>query len=247
MKKTIFIFSILVAGLFMTSCLGEVSNSYTDSSFVYIEMSDDGTMFGKTISPYSHTRLITHSNMIMMNPGSIKVMNYNWEESYGTTTMRLDGDTFHADNVNLSGEPADISNVTLRMTELPEIGDPNDFIEILPPIYADNKDFMGDKWIFQYAYKARKGENAVVEFYKRNDDEENGDKIIIDINITLVGTPDGTATEDRADAIALNMSPLRYEYEGTSQTETKRLEVQFKYLVNGQPVTLPAASFTVAK
>jgi hypothetical protein len=72
MKKSILFLTLIVTALFMTSCLGEVSNNYSDTTFVYIESDDVGTVFGKTFSIYSPARIITSSNMAMMMPGTLK-------------------------------------------------------------------------------------------------------------------------------------------------------------------------------
>lgn len=247
MKKVILILSIIGTALFMTSCLGEVSSNYVDSTFVYVEFSDEMKMFGKTISPVSPSRLITNPDMLLLNPGSINVMTYSWDEANRHTTLNKGGESFYADNVQISGEIAEITKKTVNMNEMPEIEEPVSFLEVAPPLYADNKEFMGDLWIFQYAYEARKGEVAYVEFYKRDDASESGDKIIIDINLTMGGNPEGTTYERNVDALALNMSPIRNAYQGSSQTATKKLEIEFHYYLNNQPQPSQIYRLTVAE
>ncbi|MDD4777737.1 MAG: hypothetical protein PHV53_05545 [Fermentimonas sp.] len=228
MKKSILFLTVIGAVLFMTSCLGEVSNNYADTSFVYLDNDDVGTVYGKTISLYSPARIITSNNMTLMTPGTFKIMSYSWDEQNGTKQLNVDGQAIPADVVQLSGDALDVRQTTLRMSQLPEIEDPKEFLEIAPPLFADSREFMGDNWIFQYSYEVPKGQSAYVEFYKR-DDVADSDDIKIDANITFTGTPDGTALEKKTDYLALNMSQLRTMYEGTSTTETKKLSIKFVY------------------
>mgnify|MGYP006325150181 CR=1 FL=1 len=64
MKKSILFSAIIGALLFMTSCLGEVSSNYADTTFVYIDSDDMGTVYGKTISPMA--RVIISNEMMLM-------------------------------------------------------------------------------------------------------------------------------------------------------------------------------------
>jgi orotate phosphoribosyltransferase len=103
MKKSILFLTLIVTALFMTSCLGEVSNNYSDTTFVYIESDDVGTVFGKTFSIYSPARIITSSNMAMMMPGTFKIMSYSWDEQNGTKPLSVGGQTINADLVSTGG------------------------------------------------------------------------------------------------------------------------------------------------
>lgn len=226
MKKVILFLSVIGVTLLMTSCLGEGSNNYTDSSFVYVDTDDRGTTYGKTFSRYSPTRFIIHSSMMTMNPGTFKAMAYGWDEENGTTAIIIDGQTVQVDNVQLLAEVVDITRTSLNMTELPEPEDPKGFNEIATPLYSDYKDFMADHWVIEYAYTAKKGQKANVEFYKR-DEEVNGE-IIIDVHLTLSGTPDGDSDVGYADAIALNMSQLR-----AMNSAKEELKIKFKYYKKG--------------
>lgn len=103
MKKTILFFAIIATGLIATSCLGDISGKYEDKTYVFIEMADNGIMYGKTISRISPIRFITSIYFSPMDEGSFKFMSYNWEEEDGTTTLLIDGQAYNADNVNLLG------------------------------------------------------------------------------------------------------------------------------------------------
>ena len=236
MKKLTLFVSIITAGILMTSCLGEVSNSYADSTFVYLDMSDNAVMYGKTVSPYSGMKIITHANMMAMSPGTIKVMSYSWDEDYGTTSLSISGETVDAHNVRLSDETLDIVITPLIMDiEAPEVEDPSKFVQFTDPLYGNSKDFMDDKWIFQYSYEAGKDQTAWIEFYKREGETITGNDITvgIDVNISLLGTAEGTAVEQKIGAIAVDMSMLREAYEVAGGSSTKNLRVDFYYHVKG--------------
>lgn len=248
MKKSILFLTLIVTALFMTSCLGEVSNNYSDTTFVYIESDDVGTVFGKTFSIYSPARIITSSNMAMMMPGTFKIMSYSWDEQNGTKPLSVGGQTINADLVQITSDVIDVRQTMLRMSQLPEIENPKEFLEIAPPLYADSREFMDDNWIFQYSYEVPKGQSAYVKFYKRDDDPDS-DEIKIDLNITYTGTADGATLEKKTDFLAVDMSQLRSMYEGTSSTETKKLNIKFIYHQKdrNEPVESQIYTLTVKK
>lgn len=236
MKKVILFLSVIGATLLMTSCLGDTTNNYTDSSFVYLDIDQSGQIYGKTFSRYSpQSRVITSNAMMTMDPGTFKFMVYSWDEANGFAPITVGGQTFQADVVQFADKVIDISKTSLYMEELPEVEDPVGFDEILAPLYSEAKSFMNDYWVIEYAYTAKKGETGRVEFYKREELNENGE-IVIDIHLTLTGTPEGTTDEKRGDAIALNMAQLRAMAGGSSASE--ELKIRFKYYKNnssGEP------------
>ncbi len=230
MKKVILFLSVIGITLMMTSCLGEGGNNYTDSSFVYLSMDGRGQIYGKTFSRYSsHTRLITSNSMMTMDPGTFKFMVYSWDEANGTAPITINGQSYDADVVQLADKVIDISKTYLYLEELPEVENPVGFDDILAPLYTNSKSFMNDYWVVEYAYSAKKGERAQIEFYKRNELNDKGE-IVIDIHLTLSGTPEGTTVEKRGDAIALDMSDLRAMSEGS--TQGKELKIRFMYYKN---------------
>jgi hypothetical protein len=224
--------------------LKALENNYSEVNFVYIVRDDLGVMYGKTISNYSPSRIITANNMALIPPGTFKIMSYSWDEQNGTKQLYIDGQLILADIVQVTSDVVDVDQTTLMMSQLPEIEDPKEFLEFAPPIYADSREFMGDNWIFQYSLEVPKGQSAFVEFYKR-DDEADSDVIKIDVNISYTGTPDGTAIEKKTDFLALNMSQLRVIYEGTSPTETKRLNIKFVYHLKDRDEAVESQTYTL--
>lgn len=227
MKKVTLFLSVIGTAFLMTSCLGEGSNNYTEASYVYLDMDNGGTVYGKTISGYTLSRLITSNDMQLMDDGVIQIMSYSWDEEYGTTPLSIGGQTYQADNVRL-GNKADIDHTWL-LTEaaLPVEENPKSFKEIGAPFYAKEKDFMGDYWLFEYAYEAEKAKKPIVEFYKRTDVNEN-DEIVIEIRLTFQDDSSATAIGVQSNAVAVNMTSLR------NQSGSNKLKIRFKYYFGGE-------------
>ena len=239
MKKLILFSAILCAVLFMTSCFGEISSNYSDTTFVYIDNDDSGTTYGKTISLYSPTRFITANELILMMPGSFKIMSYKWEENYGKKPIFVDGQSRKADNVRLTDEFIDVDTKGLNMYSLPEGMVSQKFVEIAHPIFANSADFMGDNWLIQYTYDVNKGLTSSVEFYKRDGLDAN-DNIVIDVYLSHTGTPNGTVVERKTDYIAVNMSSLRSENVGKDS-----YKVKFVYYLKDRTEQIESQSYTL--
>ena len=229
MKKTVLILSVLGILFLMTSCLGDTTNNYSDNSFVYVDRDDNGQVYGKTFSYFSPSRLITSSAMMSMNPGSFKFIVYSWDETDGYTPIKIDGQSYKADNVKFAGQVIDISKTDLHLGGLPVVEDPVGFDEIREPIYANDKSFINDYWVLEYYYTAKKGLTGRVDFYKRNELNDKGE-IVIDMVLTLTGTADATTNVKNGDAVAVNMTQLRSMIGGGSSD--KNLKIRFSYYKN---------------
>jgi|SRR5690554_404135 hypothetical protein len=242
MKSKILLFALLGVSVLMSSCLGEGSRNYSESSVTYIAMDDfSGKTFGRTLTG----KTIISNEIQLMQAGTFKFFTYTWNEEDGTTPI---GEIL-ADNVIISGDPIDVSRTTVNMSEGPVQEEPRKFVGIDPPFYARDKFYLGDYWLFQYAYESQKGETAVIQYYVTDDPEANEDEINIDIQLTFTGSPEaGSSTTTKTDIIALNMTPLRAEYEGSSQTSTKELKIKFQYYLKGQeePIKSQSYAMTVA-
>ncbi|MCE5206211.1 MAG: hypothetical protein LLF80_08935 [Porphyromonadaceae bacterium] len=248
MKKTILLFGMISMTLLLTSCLEEGSRNYEETSVAYIaEDYATGNVYGRTLSG----RFITSSQMQLMFPGTLQLFQYSWTEERGTTPVRVGAsstEVVNADNVIISSEPVTVSSVSLHIDQQPPVVEtPAKFVAIDPPFYAGDDLYLGDNWIFQYAYEAKKGESAVVNFYYTEDPAATDNEITIVMDLTIGGTPEGTTVSTKSDLIALNMSDLRAMYEGTSTTNTKELKINFKYYVKGnnQIVESPVYRMTV--
>ena len=242
MKRKFLFFALLGATLLISSCLGEGSRNYSESSVVYIAMDNTSAkIFGRTLTG----KTIISNEIQLMTPGTFKFFTYAWDEENGTTPIG----GVQADNVTISGETIDVSRTTLNMSEGPVQEEPRKFVGIDPPFYARDKFYLGDHWLFQYAYESKKGETAVIKYYLSDDEETNENELKITIQLTFTGTPEtGASTTTKTDIIAVNMAPLRALYEGSSQTATKELKIKFQYYAKGQtdPLTSQFYSMTVA-
>lgn len=229
MKKSILFTAIIGAFLLMTSCLKEGNSNYSYTTFVYLDSDDMGTVYGKTISPYFDTRSIISNEMLLMMPNRIKIMSYSWDEVNGTKPLRINGEVIQADYVTSTSESVDVDHTYLNMTELPEIEEPLEFIQLLSPLSAISPDFMGDYWIFEYMYEVPSGQSPVVEFYKREQDNPESDEVVIDVHLKHVSS--STNIKANIHYVALNMSELRSEYENSGK---EKIELKFVYHEKGK-------------
>ncbi len=233
MKKSILLWGMIGLAVILTSCLEEGSRNYEETSVAYIAADNNTAIYGRTLSG----RLITSTQMQLMLPGTFQLFRYSWTEEQGTTPLRVGTsltEVVHADKVIISGEVEEISRVSLRIDQQPPVVEtPAKFVGVDPPFYAGDQVYLGDHWLFQYAYEAKKGEYAVVNFYHTEDPDAADNEIVIVMDLTIEGTPEGTTVSTKSDLIALDMSDLRAMYEGTSTTATKELKINFKYYKKG--------------
>ena len=87
--------------------------------------------------------------------------------------------------------------------------EPLSFLDFADPIFSSTADFMGDNWIFQYAYGAKESD-SLCSVFKRDPAAENSSNVFIDVHLTHSGTATGTTVERKTDYQVLNMSALRY-------------------------------------
>lgn len=246
-KRTILLCGMIGMALLLTSCLEEGSQNYDETSVAYIASDATGKVYGRTLTG----RLITSQNMQFMYPGTFQFMRYSWNEEYGTTPISISGtstDVLQADNVVIMGDPVEIEQVLLLNEEPPEVETPGEFVDIDQPVYAADEIYLGDHWLFQYAYEAKEGESANVNFYYMEDPEAAENEITIVIDLTILEDPDaGSSVDTQYDIVALDMSSLRALYEGSSQTNTKELQITFQYYMKGrdQIVDTPVYRMTV--
>ncbi|MEA4916398.1 hypothetical protein [Proteiniphilum sp.] len=228
MRKVILLLGVIGASLMMTSCLGD-GGQYREPGYVYVDMDDKGTFYGRSLSTYAF-RIITSNDMTQMEPRTFKYMEYRWDEKMGSAPILLDGQALSADKVEVIGEPEDIVSSYLNIsTELPSIEDPKSFDRVETPIYFDSKAVWDDHWIIRYDYTAKKGEEARVDFYKKNG--QNADEVVIYAHLVITGTPESSAkSELKKGMVALNMSSVRSLFD----TSKKEIQVKFEYYENNR-------------
>ena len=241
--------SLIGVTLFMTSCLEEGNQNYSETSVAYIAADiATGRVYGRTISG----RLITSPTMQLMLPGSFQFLRYSWVEEDGKTPISVSAtstEVYQADNVVLTGDPVPIQRVPLLVNQdPPQVENRDKFVGIDPPVYATDPIYLGDHWLLQYAYEAKRGESANVNFYYTEDPEAAENEITIVIDLAITGEPEaGSSATTMTDIIALNMSQLRAMHEGSSTTNTKELNITFKYYLKDrdQIVDSPVYRMTV--
>lgn len=231
MKRTLLFVGIISMTLLLSSCLDNGGRSYEENTVVYLASSGlSGRVYGRTLSG----RLITSPEMQLMQVGSFQYLHYSWLEDYGYTPIDLD---LQADNVALVGEPVSISRINLRMNQQPpQVETPVNFLDIVSPVYAEDEVYLGDHWLFQYAYEIKKGQNANVNFYYMPEEGDVTDnKLNIFIDLSFTGEPEsGASTTTKTDILALDMSDIRAMYEGTGSSTNKSLTITFSYYLKGR-------------
>ena len=234
MKKIFLLMSVLTLTLFLSSCLDEGSRNYSESSVVYIDMDmTSGKIYGKSLTG----RLIIANEMLLMQPGTFKFFSYSWDESYGTTPV---ADT-NIDNVVISGEPQDVTRKAMFLSSPPEVEEPDKFLAVSEPYYVNNDLFLGDHWLFEYAFESRKGETAEVQIYNVDDPELAENEVLLEVRLVIAGEPEtGASLTSKTDIIAFNMGPLRAYQESISDSK-RDLKIHIQYYKKGmdEPVELP--------
>lgn len=234
MRKLILFFTVIAFGLTMTSCLNTGSQNFAETSVVYIAM-DNGVVYGRTL----RGKIITSDKIRMMEPGTFKLFNYSWEESYGYTTL---GEV-NIFNVVIAGEVLDINKTHLNMMPVTEAEPIVYFDALKNPIYNQEGVYFDDFWLFEYNFKAKKGESTLVTFNKRAPGE-NADVIEVDVRLKKLGTPDSGASDvESVNIVAVDMKQLRQMHEGTSTTSTKDIQVKFYYYLEGREGLVDTQTF----
>ena len=241
MKKSILMSAIIGALFLMTSCLGEISNSYENEiAIVYLDVDDMGAIYGKTFPLNSNSmRYIVSNDMIISD--TFKLMMYSWDEDNGTKLLNIGGQSFQADLVRLADESLDIDTKILRYIPLPEEAEPNSFLELTPFLMSNSAKDIGDKWLFQYSYEITKGLTPNVEFFKRNS-VEGSENVVIDVHMSHSGNADGATVEQKSSFVALNMSGLRNEY---SNTNIEKLNIKFVYHLKGKAEPVESTTYNM--
>ncbi|NLJ00013.1 MAG: hypothetical protein GX371_02515 [Bacteroidales bacterium] len=229
MKKVIVLMSM--AALLLTSCLEDGSDHFTEGAYVYIAESG--------MIPYgvTHTgRLITSSEMLLMDPGSIYGIAYSWQEESGMQELSLSEQAAY--KVAILGDPFKLNQqYGLDIADTPPIEEVEDgFVaipspsnaEIVQQIYPGFEISMGDNWVFEYGYKAREGDTAVVRF-TLNEEESNveNNQAVLDMHLDVEKAGDESKQlETRIEAMALNMASLRSMFQ-TSNTQDVKVKIKY--------------------
>ena len=230
MKKILLFFGIIAVAAMMTSCL-EGNNSFTESSFVFIDRAENNVRHGRTSTNISITSPAIRDGVLMTNPpvhfdiGSFYFLTYRWDEENDFTSL---GENTRAHNVQILGTPITIPSVWLADSPAPEqLENMQRFAGINPPLFSNSADYWRDNWILQFNYVG--GETPpMVALHKRERAEgDNADTINIDVRIVQSSSTGGTQQE-RATAVSFDMSRVRESF-GASTNVERRKTVNFYF------------------
>lgn len=221
MTKKISLLLLLSVTLFLSSCLDSGSGSWIGTQeFSYIT-EDGGTVYARTISGY----LITSQKIQTLNPGSAAVISYQIDFDESEPITIGDDNKITIYQATLAGEPIILEQTTLRFSETPDVP-PVHFESILTPTFAENE-YFGDRWLFPYTVKLKKGETAKVNFYLVEEQEDIttntvDEDLIIDVRITKTGqAKEGADEKTIGDHIVVNMSELRTKFANNDKLNIK--------------------------
>lgn len=232
MRKKISLLLVLSAVLFLSSCLDSGDSSYIgDKEYSYITRDEaSGTIYARTLAGY----FITSSRISLLSPGTTAFLTYQVTEETETISI---GENVLVYKVGMGAEPIEIDQTTLQLTAAPSNVDTVYFESLVEPIYAENE-YFGDRWLFPYTFKAKKGENFSVKFYKADEMEPNqsvNNEVIIDVRLEKMGEAEtGAAEKLEGDYISANFSALRNVLIDDAGTDG-RINIKFRYFRADQP------------
>jgi hypothetical protein len=223
MKKSILFLIIIVAGLSLTSCLGENETKFSGTPLSYIDRSESGVVFARTWDGFSLP--ITSPEIKLQEPGSFVFISYSWTETLNTITSE------------------GIYNVTVN-----DISDPIEQTVLIPadapvlenelPLFfkaTDDKNYplyLGTAynyhWLCFYGYKKGDGVKKELKFY-HNLEEGTDNEVIIDVRLEETA---GTVTKDQEDILtAVNLKRINdyYSEDLSSSGARKNIRVFFRY------------------
>lgn len=223
--KKITLLLALSGVLFLSSCLDSGSPHYIGNDEIsYIAIGETtGIVYARTLAGFA----ITSPKIKQLMPGSMARISYQVKTEEDQTVM-VDENQF-AYVVELASEPSVMQQTTLELSLAPNVPAVK-FESLMDPLFAQN-DYFGDRWIFPYTYKAKKGENVKVRFYKASDEDAKtaSTDVLIDLRLEKSGTAEGDATDKtQGDNIVVNMSMLRSMMADKANSEGK-INIKFRY------------------
>ncbi len=233
--KKISLLLVLSAVLFLSSCLDSGQQSYIgDKEYSYITRDEaSGTIYARTLAGY----FITSSKISLLTPGTVAFLTYQVTEETEKVSI---GENVSVYKVTTDGEPIEIDQTPLQSTSAPVVENIVFFESLMEPIYAENE-YFGDRWLFPYTYKAKKGENLSVKFYRAEQspsEDPVNNEVIIDVRLEKMGNPESGAVEKlEGNYIATNMSMLRNILVGNAGIDGK-VNIKFRYYRADQPGAL---------
>lgn len=234
MKKLLLLFTAIIFGLSLTSCLDGGSQSFSDPvQFVYIDQGSIYT-YGKTF----HGRGLIYSDamMLRMDYGSFYAFSFAWNEESGYTDI----DGVNAHNVSITSDEMEIPKTHLNPSPAPAEDTGSKFKEIFVQLQDVTGGYINDLWLLPYSYSGKEGETTNVTFYLRNqetgEEADDSDTVEIDVRLTVAG--EGTGDEKEIiDYVSVDMKYLRDTYIISDNDE---ISIKLYYYEDGkdEPVLL---------
>ena len=241
--KKISLLLILSAVLFLSSCLDSGSPSYIgkqEPSYITQGLTT-GTIYARTQAGY----YITSPKIKQLTPGTIALLSYQvkTEEDEKVTV----DENVVAYMVELGAEPKTLDQTILQLSTPPEVTTPKKFESLMEPLFASNI-YFGDRWIFPYTYKIKKGESVKVNFYKASNEDAktaNSDALI-DVRLERLGTAEAGAAEKlEGDNIVVDFSQLRMMLADKADSQGK-VSIKFRYYrLDNEDLYLSDKSYTM--
>jgi len=223
--KKISLLLVLSSVLLLSSCLDSGENSYIgnqEPSYV-TQGKTTGVIYARTIAGY----LITSPKIELLTPGTIALISYQVTEESENVIV---DDNIVARKVVIAAEPETLNQTQLQLSAAPIDVLGEKFETLREPIYASNE-YFGDRWIFSYTFKIKKGENVKTYFYKAsNEDAEAQDcDVLIDVRLEKLGSPESGAAEKlEGDNIVVDFSSIRMNM-ADKANDQGNLSIKFRY------------------
>ena len=223
--KKISLLLVLSATLLLSSCLSMGDRHYigTDEVSYITEGQITGKVYARTLAGF----LITSPKIQQLTPGTIARLSYQVKPDEDQT-VTVDENTV-AYIVEVGAEPETLDQTILNFSTAPDVPAVK-FESLREPLFFQHE-FFGDRWIFPYTYKAKKGENVKVSFYKASDEDALAVNcnVLIDVRLEKFGTAESGAGEKiEGDNIVVNFSEIRTLYADKADTEGK-IRIKFRY------------------
>ncbi len=230
LTKKISLLLILSATLFLSSCLDSRGRHYTGNlELSYVTEGDFGVIYARTLAGY----FITSPKISQLTPGRITRISYQVkpdEDKQTVVDMDPVGNTIMAFEAEVNPEVEHLEHTTLNLSTAPTDNTGERFESFMDPIFASNI-YFGDRWIFPYTYKAKKGESAKVSFYLASDEDAKNaySDVLIDVRLEKLGSAENDAIEKiEGDNIVADFSEIRLMFADKANQEGN-INIKFRY------------------
>ena len=223
--KKISLLIVLSVTLFLSSCLDTGSQHYIGTKEIsYIT---EGQLTGKVYARTIAGLYITSPKIALLTPGTIARLSYQVKPDENEQ-VAVD-ENVKAYIVELGAEPETMDQTILNFSSAPDVPAVK-FESLREPLFFQH-DFFGDRWIFPYTFKMKKGESVKVSFYIASDEDAKAvnSTALIDVRLEKFGTAEANATDKiEGDNIVVDFSEIRSYLADKADTQGK-ISIKFRY------------------